>query len=146
VRPLNVLLYLISFIISAGVLCSAETGIMKDRTPHPIIPLESYRTVDLWNLSAYPKDYTWTQLHLEVYYHGLEKGTGYKRLKCGEENGREPNNLLFIITDATQTNNDFLRNLQQGDSLDLYCMVEATLSSGVTVVMVEKIFYSKLFD
>jgi hypothetical protein len=140
VRLIIDLLYLISLIVTAGVTCNAENGIMRDRTPHPVIPLESYRTVDLGNLSARPKDFTWTQIHVEVRYHGLERGTGYTRLICGEATGKEPGNLLFTITDTTQTNNEFLRRLQRGDSLDLYCMVEATLSSGMTVVMVEKIF------
>jgi hypothetical protein len=112
---------------------------MRDRTPHPIIPLASYKTVDLSILSTNPREYTWTQLHLEVYYHGLEEETGYQRLKCTEKNGEEMGNLIFMITDATQTNEEFLKSLCPGDLLDLYCMVESTLASGMTVVMIEKI-------
>lgn len=128
--------------ITISFVCYAEYGIMRDRTPHPIIPLASYKIVDPLIISTNPREYTWTQLHLEVYYYGLEEGTGYQRLKCAEKNGEEMDNLVFIITDATQTNEEFLKSLCPGDLLDLYCMVESTLVSGKTVVMIEKI-YSK---
>ena len=133
--PLVLILIIQSNMVSIG-----ETAIMKDRTPHPIIPLESYNIVDLKTLSANPRDYTWTQIHLEVRYGGLEKGIGYEQMRCVGKNGKEPDNILLIITDTTQTKRNFLESLQLGDLLDLYCMVESTLSSGITIVMIEKIF------
>ena len=133
--PLVLILITQSNMVSIG-----ETAIMKDRTPHPIIPLESYNIVDLKTLSANPRDYTWTQIHLEVRYGGLEKGIGYERMRYVGKNGKEPDNILLIITDTTQAKKNFLERLQLGDLLDLYCMVESTLSSGITIVMIEKIF------
>jgi len=133
--PLVLILIIQSNMVSMG-----DFAIMKDRTPHPIIPLESYNIVDLITLSANPRDYTWTQVHVAVCYIGLEKGTGYTKLKCGEHVKKEADRLLFTICDATQTNERFLESLQKGDMLDLYCMVESTLSSGLTIVMIEKMF------
>ena len=133
--PLVLILIMQSNMVSMG-----DFAIMKDRTPHPIIPLEFYNIVDLITLSANPRDYTWTQVHVSVCYIGIEKGIGYTKLICGEHNKKEADGLLFTISDVTQVDNRFLERLQKGDMLDLYCMVESTLSSGLTIVVIEKMF------
>ena len=133
-------LILIYLILNIDHFTMAEQGIMQDRTPHPVIPLESYKKVDLSSLFLHPRDYAWTQIHLKVYYDGIEKGIGYEVMRCVGENGKNTDKVMFIITNTTQMKGNILENVKLGDLMDLYCMVESTLSSGVTVVMIEKVF------
>jgi hypothetical protein len=113
---------------------------MKDRTPHPIISLREYRDTDLEVLFSLPRNYTWTQIHVTGCFQGLEKCIGYTRLRVSTLDSQEPENVVFMITEMTQYDTTNLKNIQIGETVEIYCMVESTLASGKTLVMIEKLF------
>ena len=116
---------------------------MKDRTPHPIISLHEYGDTDLNVLFSLPSDYSWTQIHVTGNYRGLEKCIGYTRLRVSNLDMQEAENIVFMITDMTQYDKTSLENLTIGETIEIYCMVESTLVSGKTLVMIEKLFNGK---
>ena len=130
------------FIFNSSYILYGEQGIVKDRTPHPIIPLESYIATDLKKLSSSPRDFSWSQVHITGNFVGLEKGIGFTRLRITEPDSKEPGNIIFIITEMTQYDKKIFKSIKIEETIELYCMVESTLLSGETVVMVEKMFFN----
>jgi hypothetical protein len=131
------------FIFSSSYILYGEQGIVKDRTPHPIIPLASYIAIDLKKLSSSPRDFIWSQVHITGNFVGLEKGIGFTRLRITESDSKEPGNIIFVITEMTQYDKNLFESIKVNKTIELYCMVESTLFSGETVVMVEKMFFNR---
>jgi hypothetical protein len=135
----NVLL--VSQFIFLGVsVTNAECGIPAYCAQYPALSLEDYPTVDVTALLHNLADYSWKQVHLVVRYTGIDKAYGYTRLICKDIDGALLDNLLFTISQCSRVDMEILNGLQYGDILGLFCMVESTLSSGKTIVMIEKLF------
>ena len=115
-------------------------GIVKDRTPHPLIALKAYREIELEQLARNPELFSWEQVHVSVTCDRVEKGIGCQLLRCVADSGAEAANLLFTVTEMTQLNGIQMAGLKRRDRLELYCMVESSISTGETIVAVERIF------
>jgi hypothetical protein len=118
----------------------AEYGIPAYCAEYPAIPLEDYPTLDSRALANSPSDYLWKQVHVVVCYTGINKPYGSIKINCTDLDGSVLDNLLFTVSPCSRVKKEVIDGLVHGDIIELYCMVESTLKSGKTIVMIEELF------
>jgi hypothetical protein len=122
-----------------GLHAFGQTGILKDRTRHPHRDRDDYTSVDLENLSHEAELYNWTHVRFVCRYKKAYRAGGDVILECEDMSGSTACNLLITAGDTSGIDDTYFNSLQSGVVLELHCLVESTLKSGETVVMIENL-------